>query len=158
MTKPTEGDTRAVLSLYQTLIGAWNARDARAFAGCIATDGNVVGFDGSQLDGAKAVEASLSGIFRDHPTASYVTIVRETRELISDVVLLRAVAGMLPPGSATIKKERNAVQSLVAQRTGNEWKVVLFQNTPAAFDGRPEAAEALTRELQAVSDAASRKR
>jgi hypothetical protein len=37
------------------------------------------------------------------------------------------------------------MQSLVAQRDDNGWRVVLYHNTPAAFHGRPEASEAMTR-------------
>jgi hypothetical protein len=31
-------------------------------------------------------------------------------------------------------------------------RIVLFQNTPAQFHGRPELVEEMTRELQAVAD------
>ena len=31
-----------------------------------------------------------------------------------------------------------------------QWRIALFQNTPAQFHGRPEAAEALTDELRAA--------
>ena len=42
----------------------------------------------------------------------------------------------------------NAMQSLVAVKRANQWKVALFQNTPAAFHGRPEAVVQLTEELR----------
>jgi hypothetical protein len=42
----------------------------------------------------------------------------------------------------------NAIQTLVAARRDGRWRVELFQNTPAAFHGRPEASEALTAELR----------
>jgi hypothetical protein len=63
-------------------------------------------------------------------------------------VLLRSVAGMVPPGDSDIKPEVNAVQLLVAIETAGRWRIAHFQNTPATFDGRPEAAEALTSELR----------
>ena len=44
----------------------------------------------------------------------------------------------------------NAIQSLVAVKQGTDWKIALFQNTPAQFHGRPEVAEALTEELRAL--------
>jgi hypothetical protein len=40
--------------------------------------------------------------------------------------------------------------ALVATRTGAGWRIVTFQNTPAAVHGRPELAQALTAELRAV--------
>jgi uncharacterized protein (TIGR02246 family) len=100
------------------------------------------------MDGARQIQASLEEVFGNHPTARYVTIVREVRELGKDAVLLRAVAGMIPPGADKIKPEVNAIQSLVAQCAEGEFRIALFQNTPAQFHGRPEAVQALTKELQ----------
>ncbi len=71
------------------------------------------------------------------------------RPLASGVALLRAVAGMVPPGGSEIVPDKNAVQAFVALETASGWRIAHFQNTPATFDGRPEEAEALTAELQA---------
>jgi uncharacterized protein (TIGR02246 family) len=45
-----------VRNVYMALIERWNARDAAGFAALMESDASVVGFDGSQLDGAAAVE------------------------------------------------------------------------------------------------------
>jgi len=139
--------------LYQALIDAWNRKDAHGFSACFADVANAIGFDGSQMDGRANIESSLAGIFRDHKTARYVTIVRDVRALSDGVILLRAVAGMVPEGGTTINAAVNAIQSMIAHLEGSLWKIVLFQNTPAAFHGRPEMAQALTRELQSAFDA-----
>jgi len=55
---------------------------------------------------------------------------------------------MVPPGKSDINPETNAIQSLIAVRSGDGWQIALFQNTPAQFHGRPEQAKALTEELQ----------
>jgi hypothetical protein len=57
------------------------------------------------------------------------------------------VSGVVPAGTDAIQAELNAIQSLVAQRQADGWRVILYQNTPAAFHGRPELADALTDEL-----------
>jgi uncharacterized protein (TIGR02246 family) len=137
----------AVTELYENLLRAWNGRDATAFAGLFRPSGAMVGFDGSQVDGA-AVASHLGPIFADHPTASYVWKVREVLQLSDDVVLLRAIAGMVPPGADDVKAELNAVQSLVAVRENGEWRVALFQNTPAQYHGQPELAEQHSAELR----------
>lgn len=152
MNGPTSADIEAVVALFKKLIAAWNGCDARAYASCFEEKGCAVGFDGSQLDGRDAISASLSSIFKDHPTAQYVTLVRDVRLLGSDVAVLRAFAGMVPRNASKIKIETNAIQSLVARRVGVEWAISLFQNTPAAFHGRPEAGAALTEELQKTYD------
>lgn len=136
--------------LYEKLIHAWNKRNARDFALCFASNGSIVGYDGSQVDGQLEVGAHVSEVFSHHQTATYVTIVREVRPISSDAVLLRANAGMVPPGKDEINPERNAVQSLVAVRKSGNWEIALFQNTPAVYDGRPELAKKLTDELRAV--------
>ena len=70
------------------------------------------------------------------------------RRLGPKAAVLHAVAGMVPPGASDVEPKLNAVQSLVAEERGGVWQVVLYQNTPARFDGRPEAGERLTEELQ----------
>jgi uncharacterized protein (TIGR02246 family) len=95
----------------------------------------------------------MERIFADHETAPYVAKVRSVRLLGSDAAVLRAVVGMIPPGGSDIEPARNAHQTLVAQKQDGEWRIVLFQNTPAQFHGRPDLAERLTQELREVSQA-----
>jgi uncharacterized protein (TIGR02246 family) len=109
---------------------------------------SVIGFDGSQMSGATEVEKELERIFSHHPTAAYVTIEKELRFLSADVALLRTVAGMVPPGASDIKPEVNSIQTMIATRNEGGWRIALFQNTPAAFHGRPELTQQLTDELR----------
>lgn len=144
------GAERATRELYERLIEAWNKRNARDFALLFASNGSVVGFDGSQVNGQLEIGAHLSEIVSHHQTAAYVTIVREVRPLAADVTLLRANAGMIPPGKDDINPELNAVQLMVAARKNDKWEIALFQNTPAALHDRPELRKKLTEELRAV--------
>jgi uncharacterized protein (TIGR02246 family) len=141
---------RATRELYQRLIEAWNKRNARDYALLFASNGSVVGFDGSQVNGQLEIGAHLSEIVSHHQTAAYVTIVREVRSLATDVTLLRADAGMVPPGKEELNPEVNAIQSMVAARKNNKWEIALFQNTPAAFHEKPELRKKFTDELSAV--------
>jgi uncharacterized protein (TIGR02246 family) len=143
-------DLRPVRDLHEAVLDAWNRRDAGAYAACFAEAGSVVGFDGSQMSGPAEIAATIGRIFADHATATYVSIVRELRPLGPDAVLLRAFAGMVPPGGGDLNPAVNAVQSLVAARRGGRWRIELLHNTPAAFHGRPEAGEALTAELRSA--------
>lgn len=146
----------ALRQLHAALLDCWNRRDAGGYAALFARQGSVVGFDGSAVDGAEAIEAHLRRIFADHHPAAYVAVVREVRGLGPATALLRAAAGMLPPGQTRVNPAVNVIQSLVAQHDGTSWRIQLFQNTPAAFHGRPEAAAALTAELQQAADAAGK--
>ena len=142
----------AVIALYTRLLEARNRRDASGFAAQFADNGSTVGFDGSQLDGRTSIAAELERIFTDHTPATYVARVRELRTLGAGAVLLRAVAGMIPPDGSSVKPDRNAIQSLVAIAEDGAPRIALYQNTPAQFHGRPALVAQLTAELQRVAD------
>jgi len=141
-------DERAVRALYQQLLDSWNKRRADIFAALFAEDGYSIGFDGSQLIGQGEIASTLHQIFADHPTAPYVSKVREVRNLSPEVAIQRAVVGMVPHGQPTIEPKLNAIQTLVAQKRNGTWRIVHFQNTPAQFHGRPELVQQLTEELE----------
>jgi uncharacterized protein (TIGR02246 family) len=143
---------QSVRLLYQQMLDGWNRRNAAEIAGLYTEDGNIVGFDGSQMNGRGEIQAELSRIFADHPTAAYVGIVREVRLLAPGVAVLRAVSGMVPPGGEAINPAVNTVQTLVAANQQGTWRIALYQNTPAAYHGRPELSQQLTAELQQALD------
>lgn len=136
--------------LYFGFLAGWNRRDAREIAELFTIDANVIGFDGSQMNGRDEIGAELSQVFQDHKTAAYLGIVREVRTLAPDVVLLRAVVGMVSPGETSINPAVNAIQTMAATRANDAWRIALLQTTPAAFHGRPDAAAQLTADLQGV--------
>jgi uncharacterized protein (TIGR02246 family) len=137
-----------VKKLYEDLLTSWNRRDAPAFAALFTETGAVVGFDGSQYEGRNQIESELGKIFHDHPTPAYVGKVREISFVTSDVAILRAIAGLVPPGQADLNPDLNAVQSLVAVRRGEQWGISLFQNTPAQLHLNPDERAKLTEELR----------
>jgi uncharacterized protein (TIGR02246 family) len=139
-----------VLILYKELLNQWNEKQGTGMANLFTEDGSLVGFDGSQVNTLKEIEAHLNPIFAQYPTARFIHIVREVRALNADIALLRANVGMVPRGYSDINPAVNAVQTMIAVKKNSEWKVALFQNTPAAFHGRPEEAEKLTAELREV--------
>ena len=141
-------DEIAVRTLYQQLIDSWNRRNAEDFAALFTEDCNLIGFDGSQMTGQTEVATTLRDIFSQHLTQPYVYIIRGIRFLNPDVALLKAVVGMIPPGQVDLDPNLNAVQSLVAIRHDNTWRITLFQNTPAALHGRPNQVQYMTEELR----------
>lgn len=143
-----QGEEELIRALHRNLLDAWNARSASDFAALFTEDGNLVGFDGSPLNGRVQIETELRRIFEDHLTAAYVAKVREVRFLNSETVILRAVAGMVPHGQTELNPATNAIQTLAAAKSNGPWHIALFQNTPAQFHGRPEEAQRLTEELK----------
>ena len=146
--------SEAVFKLYRDLLTAWNDQNAEAMSALFQEDGNLIGFDGSELNGREEISDTLGFIFSEHPTARFVSVIRSIRFLHIDTVLLKAVVGMIPRGHTELNPGLNAVQSLVAVKNSvngeDQWRVALFQNTPAALHGRVEAQIALTKELVQV--------
>jgi uncharacterized protein (TIGR02246 family) len=145
---PAANDEAKIRHIYEQLLDRWNKRDAHGFAGLFSEDANVIGFDGSQYNGRSEIETEISGVFKDHVTATYVAKVREVRFASSQAAILRAVTGMIPPGQSDINPAVNAIQTLLAVKSAGGWQIALFQNTPAQFHGRPDAAAQLTAELR----------
>lgn len=139
-----------IKELHKKLLTAWNNQDANGMASLFTDNGSVVGFDGSENNGKDIIDKEMSKIFKDHQTARYIWQVREVRFLSPEIALLRAVVGMVPPGEKKIKPERNAIQSLIAVKENETWKIALFQNTPAQYHGRPHVSQALIDELNAL--------
>jgi uncharacterized protein (TIGR02246 family) len=100
----------------------------------------------------QTISSEMANIFADHETGRYAVKVTSVRELGQHAVILRAIAGLVPPGRTAINPETNSHQSVVAEMQHGQWRIVLLQNTPAHFHGRPSLVEEMTRELQAVAD------
>lgn len=143
-----ESKSNEIVELYEQLIQAWNDRDAKKMSELFANEGVMIGFDGSQVVGATEIYDHLHPIFESHPTAPYVKKVKNVQFLSSDIVMLRAIAGMIPPGQSDINPQVNTHQTIVAVRRNDKWQIELFQNTPAQFHGRPELVEEMTNELR----------
>lgn len=144
-----------IRNLYQQYLDAWNNHDAHAMALLTDEDCTIIGFDGTHMHGHFEIENTIGQIFKDHQTSAYVGIVKEVRFLSADVAVLRSIAGMVPPQQKVIKPDVNAIQIMTVVRRGDKWFISVFQNTPAAFHGRPELAEQQTKELQHEFDKTS---
>jgi uncharacterized protein (TIGR02246 family) len=141
-------DEIEVCALYRQILDGWNKRSGDAFAAPFAEDGEIIGFDGSQHTGRAEIASAPQHIFADHITPTYVGKVKSTRLLAPEVAVVRAIAGLVPPGQADLEPKLNSVQTLVATKRDGQWSIALFQNTPAQFHGRPELVQELTEELR----------
>jgi uncharacterized protein (TIGR02246 family) len=139
-----------LVDLYVRFLKAWNNRDAKAMVACFDDEAVMIGFDGSTAEGKVTIEGHLAPIFRDHPTAAYTAILRSERAY-GDILLLRADAGMLPPGEQDIKPETIARQTIVARQTDGGLRIILFQNTAIALDQDKATRAAIYDELQEAS-------
>ncbi|MDB5083151.1 MAG: hypothetical protein JWN30_37 [Bacilli bacterium] len=137
-----------VRALYQQLLEGWNQRSAAAMAAPFTEEGELIGFDGSQITRRAEIASHLEQIFSNHLTPAYVGKVKTIRLLSPEVVGLRAMAGMVPPGQTDIQPNLNTIHTMIAVNREGSWLVALFQNTPAQFHGRPEMVQEFTDELR----------
>lgn len=149
-TVATFPEAGAVEFLYQQMISSWDKRDAAEYSQAFSDDATVVGFDGTIYHGRLQIRSELRQIFESHQTPSYVTKIKEMRLLAPGFALLNAIVGMVPPGQKELNRDLNAIQTILAQKEENKWTLVLLQNTPAQFHGRPELGDKMTEELNEI--------
>lgn len=137
----------AIRNLYGQLITGWNDRSAAGMSTPFAADGELIGFDGSQIMGRSEIFTHLDEIFGKHLTPPFVYKIRSVKLLSKDVGMVRAIVGMIPAGKTELDPSLHAHQTLVAVKREGAWEVALFQNTPAQYHGRPEMIEKMTEEL-----------
>jgi uncharacterized protein (TIGR02246 family) len=145
---PTQFDENEVRALYRQCLDGWNKRNADAMAEPFSEDAELIGFDGSQYLGKEEMVSNLRQIFADHPTAPYVAKVKSVRFLSPETAVLRAIAGMVPPGQTEINPKVNTHHTVIAAKIEGKWRIALYQNTPAQFHGRPELVQQMTEELR----------
>jgi uncharacterized protein (TIGR02246 family) len=156
MESPSPNDQEAVRAVYDGLVRAWNTRDAVAFAALFIADGSIVGYDGTVVDGQAEIASHIGAIFVHHQTPAYIQKAQRVRFLSDEVAVLRGIVGMPSLATTTINPTLNAIQTLIVCQRDGDWRIALFQNTPAQFHGRPELVAQMTDELQQLLDDASR--
>ncbi|MGH9950843.1 MAG: SgcJ/EcaC family oxidoreductase [Nitrososphaeraceae archaeon] len=146
----TPADETAIRSLYQQLMDGWNKGSSEAFAAPFAEDSDLVGFDGTHLNGRQNIISFHQQLFDNYVKDSrLVGKARNVRFLTHDVAIMHVIGGTIMAGQTDIEPERNSVQTLVATKDSKgKWRLAAFQNTRAQYLGRPEQAEALTEELR----------
>ena len=87
------------------------------------------------MDGCEQIGTAIGAIFSDHVTASYVG-------------QIEIIVGMVPPGQSELNPDANALQTVVAVESEGQWRIAVFQNTPAQFHGRPGLVKKMTDELR----------
>lgn len=55
---------------------------------------------------------------------------------------------MVPPGKEKLDSSKNAIQLMTARVMNGKSEILVFQNTPAQFHGRPDDARLFTKLLE----------
>ncbi|MHC0039299.1 SgcJ/EcaC family oxidoreductase [Pseudoneobacillus sp. C159] len=137
-----------VQSLYYQTMEAWNNRDAHTIAHLYTVDGESIGFDGIQIIGRESLLARFHTIFEETLTSNFVYKIKDIHFLSPTIAIIRAIAGMVPPGHEDIIPNGNTHHTLIIINQEGKWLIKLFQSTPARFLGRPDLCEQMTEELR----------
>jgi uncharacterized protein (TIGR02246 family) len=123
-------DEAAVRALYQQVMNGWNQGSGDAFAAVFTQDGDLVGFDGTHFKGRQQIAPFHQQLFDKWLKGSrLVGEVKDVRFLSPDVALMHAVGGTEMRGKSEPVPERDSIQTLIATRQGDEWRLAAFQNT-----------------------------
>lgn len=123
-------DEEAVRELYQQLVRGWNAGDGAQFAAAFADDGDLVAFDGTHFRSRAVIQRAQQELFdRWVKGTRLIGEVSGVRFLGPDAALMHARGGTIPRGKRMADPARDSLQTLVATRTAEGWRLAAFQNT-----------------------------
>lgn len=123
-------DEAAIRQLFQSLLAAWGAGDAIAYANHFTEDADYIAFDGVNQKGRETILAGHQPLFERFLKGSrLVGEITSIRFLCPDVALIHAVGDTIMAGKTKPAPERASVQTLVAVREQGEWRFTAFHNT-----------------------------
>jgi len=126
MGNPT--DVAAVRTLLQQCSDAWG--DADGYARAFTEDADYIAFDGTHAKGRHAIAESHRTLFERFLKGS--RLFGETpaiRFLAPDVALIHSKGAVLRAGQQRPSRRRMSVQTVVAVKQANGWRLAAFQNT-----------------------------
>jgi uncharacterized protein (TIGR02246 family) len=124
-------DLGAVAALPQKLLTAWAQHDADGIADLFTEDGTLI-LPGIFKKNREEIREFFKSGFATHYNGTRV--VGEPiglRFLGPDIALLLSSGGVLAPGDTEVSDAQAIRASWLAIRTGAEWKLAAYQNSPA---------------------------
>lgn len=123
-------DADVVRALYRQLMDGWNSASGDAFAAPFAEECDFIAFDGTRIRGREAIARFHDPLFKTHLQGTrLIGEVTDVRSLSSTVALIHATGGTIPRGRTRPARERQSIQTLVAVRLDEGWRLVAFHNT-----------------------------
>lgn len=133
----TGGDEASITRLYEQMLAGWDRGDGEAFAAPFAEECEFIAFDGSHFTGRRMIAEFHAALFAKWLRGTrLVGRVERVRFLAADVATLHAVGGTIMRGQTRPAPERDSLQTLVARREGDVWRLVNFHNTRIRPIGR----------------------
>lgn len=143
-------DEQALREMVTKLENAWNTADSVAWTAQFADDADFIHILGGHFTGQETIERGHRAIFDTvYKGSTNKFTVQKIRQVGPDVALifLYAELKVTTPGMPPVL---NARPTMVAQRTGNGWKIVTFQNTLVTPEGSAAGKDALSKGIGAA--------
>ncbi|MEU3628863.1 DUF4440 domain-containing protein [Amycolatopsis coloradensis] len=127
-------DQAAVTDIPRRLVTAWAAHDADAFARLFTTDGTMI-LPGVYRKGTEAIRAHMTAAFAHELEGTRVTGQPVDLRIDGDLAVLITQGGVLASGETEPAPERAIRATWVAVKTGGEWLLAAYQNSPRDVPG-----------------------
>jgi uncharacterized protein (TIGR02246 family) len=89
-----------------------------------------VGFDGTHLHGQRLIEEFNQKLFDKYLKGTRLTgTVNDPRFLDAYTAVMHTIGGTVMKGKTKPARARDSIQTLVAVRTSDGWRITAFQNT-----------------------------
>jgi uncharacterized protein (TIGR02246 family) len=123
-------DEEGLRALVQTIVEGWNNANGSMIASVYAADGTLVAGDGTVTRGPGEIARYHDRQFQDFLKGTRLSVdVRSVHFLSENVALMQTEGGILWPGQQQFAPGNRGIQSFIAVREGQTWRVRLFQNT-----------------------------
>jgi len=121
-------DVAAVRTLLQQFYDAWG--DADAYASVFTEDADYIAFDGTHAKGRHAIAESHRPLFERFFKGSRLFGESSAiRFLAPDVALIQSKGAVLRAGQQRPSRRRMSVQTVVAVKQADGWRLAAFHNT-----------------------------
>ena len=128
----TDDDNALINLVLKKMTDAWSAGDGAAYASVFMQDARYIEAPGFRARGAKLIgerhQAIFDGIFKN--TRINGDYPKSIQPLTSNVVIFHSEGNVLFPGETGKNLQPNGIISICLLKTGGEWKIASFQNTP----------------------------
>ncbi len=129
-TNDRSADERALRDLFQKLQEAWNQGDGRAYAASFTEDADYINVTGASLKGRQAIATVHQQLFETLFQGSQLEgFVKRLHFLSEDIALLHVHGRPRVPGQEIPAPEQYSIQTLVAIKQADRWRITAFQNT-----------------------------
>jgi uncharacterized protein (TIGR02246 family) len=120
----------ALRTCLEQLNAAWVRGDADGFAAAFTEDADYVTFDGTHWKGRREIAESHRPLFQGFFKGSRLAGERQTIRLLTpDVALIHSRGAVLLAGQSKLARGRLSVQTLVAVKRPEGWRLAAFRNT-----------------------------